>query len=78
MDSGEDHHRIVVLHTVNLAGHFTRINVCNLLVHVEEVAVTLEDNVNTEAVDRLREVEEHGQASVVNAIALVAALLGCT
>ena len=66
VDSREDHHRVVV-----------RIHVGNLLVHVEEVAITLVYHVAAETVESLREVEEHGQASVVDAIALVGTLLGC-
>ena len=51
VDSRIDHHRVVVLHAVDLVGKLTRVNVSNLLVHVEEVAITLTDNVDTEAVD---------------------------
>ena len=51
VDSRIDHHRVVILHAVNLVGELARINVCNLLVHVEEVAVTLTDNVDAETVD---------------------------
>ena len=54
----------------------TWVNVGNLLIHIEEVSLTLKDNVDTEAVNRLREVEEYGKASVVDTEALVATLLG--
>ena len=52
VDSGEDH-RIVIVHTVCLAGEFTGIYVGDLLVHVEEVAVTLTHNVDAKTVDSL-------------------------
>ena len=75
VDSGVDHHRVVVSHAVDLVGLLAGVNVGDLLVHVEEVAVALTDNVDAEAVDRLREVEEHSQTGVVHAEALVATLL---
>ena len=78
MDGRIDHHRVVILHAVNLVSKLARIDVCDFLIHVEEVAVALAYNVDTEALDALREVEEHGQTCVVNAEALVAALLGST
>ena len=78
VDSGEDHHRIVVLHAVDLLGQLTGIHVGNLLVHVEEVAVTLQNLVDAQTVDRLREVEEYSQTGIVYTEALVAALLGST
>ena len=78
MDSGEDHHRIVVLHAVDFIGNLTRIDICNLLVHIEEVTVTLQNRVDAETVDRLGEVEEHSQTGVVDTEALVATLLGST
>ena len=78
VDSREDHHWVVVLHAVNLVSQLTWVNVGNLLIHIEEVAITLQDNVNTETVDRLREVEEYGKTCVVDTEALVATLLSCT
>ena len=74
----EDHHWVVVLHAVNLVSQLTWVNVGNLLIHIEEVAITLQDNVDTETVDRLREVEEYGKTCVVDTEALVATLLSCT
>ena len=78
VDGGEDHHGVVVLHAVNLAGQLAGVDVGNLLIHIEEVAVTLENLVDTETVDRLREVEEYGQTGIVDTVALVATLLGST
>ena len=60
VDSRENHHRIIVLHTVNFIGNFTRINIGNLFIHIEKVAITLKNGINAEAIDRLREVEEYG------------------
>ena len=78
VDSREDHHWIVVLHAVNLICQLTWVDVCNLLIHIEEVTITLKDSINTEAVDRLREVQEHSQTSVVYTEALIATLLSST
>ena len=76
VNSREDHHWVVVLHAIDLVCEFAWIDVGDLLIHVEEVAITLADNVDTETLDRLREVEEHGKTCVVYAEALVATLLG--
>ena len=78
MDSRIDHHRLVVLHTIDLIGNVAREYIGDLLIHLEEVAITLHDHVDTQTVDRLREVEEHGQTRVVHTKALVAALLSGT
>ena len=78
MDSGINHHRLVVLHTVNLVGNITREYVCDLLIHLEEVTITLHDHVDAQTVDRLREIEEYSQTCVVHTEALIAALLGGT
>ena len=51
VDSRIDHHRVVVLNAIDFVGKLTRVNVGDLLVHVEEVAITLTDNVDAEAVD---------------------------
>ncbi len=67
VDGGEDHHRVLV-----------GIDISNLLIHIEEVAVALVNDVAAEALESLREVEEHGQTGVVDTIALVGALLGGT
>ena len=75
VDGREDHHRLVILHAVDLIGELTGEYVGNLLIHLEEVAVALHNLVEAEAVDRLGEVEEHGQSGVVHAEACVAALL---
>ena len=76
LSSREDHHWVLVLHAIDLVCEFAWIDVGDLLIHVEEVAITLADNVDTETLDRLREVEEHGKTCVVYAEALVATLLG--
>ena len=76
VDSRIDHHGIVVLLAIDLVGQFTRIDIGDLLVHVEEVAIALANHVDTQAVDGLAEVEEHGLASVVDTVTLVATLLG--
>ena len=76
MDSGIYHHGVVVLHSVNLVGKFTRIDIGDFLIHVEEVAIALAHHVDTQAVDSLAKVEEHGLTSVVHTVTLVATLLG--
>ena len=63
MDSGEDHHGLLV-------GAY----VCNLLVHVEEVTVALLNHLFTETLDSIFEVEEYCKTSVVYTEALVATL----
>ena len=78
VDGGVDHHGLVVLHAVDLVGEVAGIDVGDLFVHIKEVAVALLHGVEAEAVDGLGEVEEHSQAGVVHAEALVAALLGST
>ena len=78
VDGGIDHHRLVVLHAIDLVGHIAGEDIGNLLVHLEEVAITLHDDIDAEAVDRLREVEEHSQTGVVDTEALVATLLSGT
>ena len=64
---GENLHRLLV------GAH-----VGDLLVHVEEVAVTLFDNILAQTLDGGLEVEEYGQTCLVHAEACVAALLGGT
>ena len=64
---GEDLHRLLV------GAH-----VGDLLVHVEEVAVTLLDDLLAQTLDGGLEVEEDGQTGLVHAEACVAALLGGT
>ena len=78
VDSGINHHRLVVLHAIDFVGYVAREDVSDFLVHLEEVAVTLHDDIQTQAVDRLREVEEHGETRIVDTIALVATLLSGT
>ena len=78
MHGWENHHRVVVFHTVYLVGELARIDVCYLFVHVEEVSVTLQYNVDAETLDAFREVEEHGKTSIVYTVSLVATLFGCT
>ena len=78
VDSGIDHHGLVILHAIDLVRYIAREYVGNLLIHLEEVAVALHDDVETEAVDRLREVEEHSQTGVVDTEALIATLLSST
>ena len=78
VDGGENHHRMVVFHTVDFLGELARIDIGDFLIHFEEVAVALHNFVDAEAVNRLREVEEHSQTGVVYAEAVVATLLGGT
>ncbi len=78
MDSGENHHRVVINLTIDFAALLAGVNIGNLLVHVEEVAVALTNDIDTETVDGLREVEEYGETGVVDTKSLVAAFLGCT
>ena len=61
VDSGIDHHGLVVLHTIDLVGYVSREYIRNLLVHLEEVAITLHDDIDTQTVDRLREIQEYSQ-----------------
>ena len=78
MDGWENHHRVVVVHAVHSGTFLAGIHVGNLLIHVEEVAITLANHVDAEALDGLREVEEHSQAGVIHTKTLVATLLGST
>ena len=78
VDSREDHHRVVILHAIDFLSELARVDVGNLLIHVEEVAVTLQDLVDAKTVDRLGEVKEHGKTCVIHTKALVATLLGST
>ena len=78
MDSREDHHWIVVPHAINLISNFAWIDVSDLLIHIKEVTITLKNSVKTEAVDRLREVQEHSQTSVINTESLITTLLSST
>ena len=65
MHGGENLHRLLV-----------GADVGDLLVHVEEVAVTLLDNVLAQTLDGGLEVEVYGQTGLVHAVACVATLLG--
>ncbi len=76
MDSGEDHHRLIVLHAVNFVGNIAREHVGYLLIHLEEVAIALHDDIDSQPVDGLREVEEHSQSCVVDTVSGIATLLG--
>ena len=53
VDSWEDHHRLVVLHAVDLVGEVAGEHVGDLLIHLEEVTITLHDLVDAETVDTL-------------------------
>ena len=53
VDSREDHHRLVVVEAVLRIYELSRIDVSYLLIHIEEVAVTLAYLVDTETLDRL-------------------------
>ena len=55
---------------------FVRIDVGDLFVHLEQVAVTFADRLFAEAVDCGRKVEEYGQAGLVDPEAGVATLFG--
>ena len=72
------HHGVVIFLVANLASQFARVYIGDFLIHIEEVAVALAHNVEAQAFDTFGEVEEHGKAGVVHAVALVAAFLGCT
>ena len=78
VDSGEDHHRVIIFHTVDFVGEFTRIHIGDFLIHIKEVTIALANDVDTKALDRLREVEEYSQTRVVHTEALVTTLLGST
>ena len=67
VDSGEDHHRVLV-----------RVLIHDFLVHLEEVAVFLSHHVLAQTLDSFGEVEEHSQSGVVHAEASVASLFGST
>ena len=76
MDSGINHHWVVVVHIIDGVGEFAGVNVGDFLIHVKEVAVALTHHVDAQTVDSLTEVEEYCLTGVVHAKALVAALLG--
>ena len=78
MDGGEDHHGMIVIHTVTGESLLTGIDIGNLLIHVEEVAIALTNLIDTQTLDGLAEVQEHGQARIVHTEALVTTLLGST
>ncbi len=78
VDGWEYHHWLIVLYAVLLASQLAWVDVGYLLIHVEEVAVTLAYLVDAETLYRLREVEEHCKTCVVHAEALVATLLCST
>ena len=67
MDRRIDHHR-------HLVGILCR----NLIVHLEEVAVFLGDDVPAVPLDGIPEIEVYGQPGLSDAPALVALLLGIT
>ena len=60
VDSRINHHRIIIFYAINFFCQFARINVSDFLVHIEEVTITLEDNIDTQTVDSFREIEEYG------------------
>ena len=66
MGSGEDHHRSLV-----------GVVIGNHLIHVEEVSVAVADNVGSQTVDGILEVQINGVAGSYT-VAGVAAFLGCT
>ena len=74
----EYHHGVIVLRVAYGLGKFTGIDIGNLLVHVEEVTITLANLVDTQALDALAEVQEYGKTRIINSKALVATLLGST
>ena len=74
MDGGEDHHRIVIVNAILLTCELTRVNVRDLFVHVEEVAITLTNHVDAETVDSLREIKEYGKTGVVHTETSIATL----
>ena len=57
---------------------FVGIYVGDLLVHVEQVTVTLFDDILAQTLDRGLEIEEHGQPRFVHAEARVTTLFGGT
>ena len=65
VDSRINHHRVIIFHTTDFFSQFARINVSDFFVHIEEVTITLKNNVDTQTVDSFREVEEYGQTCVV-------------
>ena len=67
VDSREDHHRVLI-----------GVLVHDFLVHLEEVAVFLRNDIFAEALDSVGEVEEDSETCVVHAEAFVATLFGST
>ena len=65
VDSRINHHRVIIFHTTDFFSQFARINVSDFFVHIEEVTITLKNNVDTQTVDSFGEVEEYGQTCVV-------------
>ena len=52
------------------------IDACNLLVHLEKVAVTGCDDVLSEPLDSRGEIEEHCESGLVHTVSGIASLLG--
>ena len=67
VDSRIDHHR-----------RFVRILICDLLIHLEEVAVLLLHHVASQTFDGIAEVEEYGKARIVHTITGIATFFGST
>ena len=65
MDSRINHHRV-----------FVWADISDFFIHIEEVAVTLCNDIFTQTVDSFGEVKEYGKTGVVYAEALVAAFFG--
>ena len=78
VDGGEDHHRIVVVYSVDSISQFAGVYIGDFLIHVEEVAVALAHGVDTKTVDGFGEVEEYGEAGVVDTESVVATFFGGT
>ena len=65
VDSRINHHRVIIFHAIDFFCQFARINVGDFFIHIEEVAVTLKNNVDAQTVDSFGEIEEYGQTGVV-------------
>ena len=69
VDGGIYHHRLLV-----------RVNACNLLIHLEEVAVTGCNDILSESLDSRGEIEEHCESCLIHTISGITSFLsgaGC-
>ena len=78
VNSWEYHHWLVIVKAILRINEFTRINVSNLFIHIEQVTITLTNFIYTKTLNRLREVKEYSKTCIIYTKALIATLLCCT